>query len=131
MEVRMLTAHRLLITLIMWAIALQFFLAGAGAFGATDFHWHKVVGTAIVPAALLALGAAALARAYVRQTAIFFGLVVLQFILGRVGFRNEPWVGAFHGLNALGVAAVGGSLAGRVWASRRGERASPPARPAA
>ena len=34
--------------------------------------------------------------------------------------RDEPWVGAFHGLNALVVMAVAGTLARASWEAARG-----------
>ena len=45
-------------------VATQFFLAGAGAFGATSFDAHKTVGSILVLVALLVLLAAALARRF-------------------------------------------------------------------
>ena len=109
-------AHRAIQSLAMALIAAQFFLAGAGAFGATGFDAHKTVGSVLVLVALLALIAAALARRLVGHAAAFFGVTVLQLVLGTVG-ADEPWVGAFHGLNAAVVMGVGGSLASRAWAS--------------
>jgi hypothetical protein len=102
-------------------IAAQFFLAGAGAFGATSFDAHKTVGSVLVLVALLGLLAAALARRLVGHAALFLAATVLQLGLGAWG-ADEPWVGALHGLNALVVMGVGGTLARRAWADR--ERAA-------
>jgi len=44
---------------------------------------------------------------------------VLQAVLGTLG-GDEPWVGAFHGLNALVVMAVAGTLARASWEAARG-----------
>jgi hypothetical protein len=95
--------------LAMALIAAQFFLAGAGAFGATSFDAHKTVGTVLVLVALLGLLAAALARRFVAHAALFLGATVLQLALGALG-ADTPWIGALHGLNALVVMGVGGTL---------------------
>ena len=108
-------AHRGLQALAMALIAAQFFLAGAGAFGATSFDAHKAVGSLLVLVALLGLLAAALARRLVGHAALFLAVTVLQLVLGTLG-TDEPWVGAFHGLNAVVVMGVGGTLARRTFA---------------
>jgi hypothetical protein len=108
-------AQRGLITLTMALIATQFFLAGAGAFGATSWDAHETIGSLIGVVVLLVLLVAALVRRHVGHAAILLGLMVLQIVLGTVG-SDEPWVGAFHGLNALAVMGVGGTLARKAWA---------------
>jgi hypothetical protein len=119
-----LAAHRGIQSLAMALIAVQFFLAGAGAFGATSFEAHKTVGSVLVLVALLGLIAAALARRLVGHAALFLAVTVLQLVLGTLG-ADEPWVGALHGLNAAVVMGVGGSLANRAWA--RPQRTASPA----
>jgi hypothetical protein len=108
-------AQRGLQSLAMALIAVQFFLAGAGACGATSFDAHKAVGSVLVLVALLGLLAAALARRLVGHAALFLAVTVLQLVLGTLG-ADEPWVGAFHGLNAVVVMGVGGTLARRAFA---------------
>jgi hypothetical protein len=117
-------AQRGLATLAMALIATQFFLAGAGAFGATSFDAHKTVGSLLVVVVLLGLLVAAPARRHLRHAALFLGVTVLQLVLGTLG-SDEPWVGAFHGLNALVVMGVGGTLARKAWAPA--DRSSGPA----
>ena len=116
-------AHRGLQALAMALIAAQFFLAGAGAFGATSFDAHKAVGSVLVVVALLGLLAAAVARRLVAHAALFLGVTVLQLVLGTLG-ADEPWVGAFHGLNAVVVMGVGGTLMRRAWESPRSAAAA-------
>jgi lysylphosphatidylglycerol synthetase-like protein (DUF2156 family) len=111
--------------LTMALIATQFFLAGAGAFGATSFDAHKTVGSVLVLVVLLAVLVAALARRFVVHAAVLLGLTILQLVLGSVG-ADEPWVGAFHGLNAIAVMGAGGTFAQKAW----GRGAAPDARPA-
>jgi hypothetical protein len=116
--------HRVLSSLIAWSVALQFFLAGAGAFGAATFHYHVVLGSLLPPAALLAFAAAALARRHVRETALVLALVTAQLALGWYGVHHEPWVGALHGLTAIGVMFAAGNLARLAWRGPRPEAAA-------
>jgi len=118
-------AQRGLASVSMALVVTQFFLAAAGAFGATSFDAHKSVGSALVPVVLLLLLVSALLRRHVAHAAIFFGVTLLQLVLGSVG-SDEPWVGAFHGLNAIAVMGAGGTFAQKAW----GRGAAPDARPA-
>jgi Family of unknown function (DUF6220) len=107
-------AQRGIAVLTMALVATQFFLAGAGAFGATSFGAHETVGSILVLVVLVGLVVAALARRFVVHAAILAGVTILQLLLGMWG-SDEPWVGAFHGLNALAVMAAGGTLARRTF----------------
>jgi Family of unknown function (DUF6220) len=118
-------AQRGLASLAMALVVTQFFLAGAGAFGATSFDAHKTVGSILVIVVLLGLLVAALVRRHVAHAAIFFGVTLLQLVLGAIG-SDEPWVGALHGLNAIAALGAGGTLAQKAW----GRGAAPAARPA-
>ena len=109
-------AQRGIATLTMALVATQFFLAGAGAFGATSFDAHRTVGSVLVLVVLLGLLVAGLARRHVRPALLLLGVTVLQVVLGAVG-SDEPWVGAFHGVGALVVMGVAGTLARRAWAA--------------
>jgi len=101
--------------LTMALIATQFFLAGAGAFGATSFDAHKTVGSILVLVVLLAALVAALARRFALHALALLGLTVLQLVLGALG-ADTPWIGALHGLNALAVMGAAGSLMSRTFA---------------
>jgi hypothetical protein len=103
-------------------VVAQFFLAGAGAFGATSFDAHRTVGSLAVLVALAGLVIALLTRRLLAHTAAVFGLLVLQAVLGTLG-SDEPWIGAFHGLNAVAVMGAAGSLAGANRAEVRGRAA--------
>jgi len=109
-------AQRAIAVLTMALIATQFFLAGAGAFGATSFDAHTTVGSTLVLVVLLGLVVAALARRQVVHAAILVGVTVLQLVLGSLG-ADTPWIGAFHGLNALVVLAVAGTLVRKAFAT--------------
>jgi hypothetical protein len=119
-------AQRGLASLSMALVATQFFLAGAGAFGATSFDAHTTVGSVLVLVVLLGLLVAALVRRHVAHAAIFLGVTVLQLVLGTLG-SDEPWFGALHGLNAIAVMGAGGTFAQKAWG--RGS-AAPDVRPA-
>jgi hypothetical protein len=114
--------HRWLMTLIMAGVVVQFFLAGAGAFGATDFDVHRIIGDALVAVAAVAFSFAAAARRHRRATLIVLVLLALQIVLALVATDSERWVGALHGLNALAIGAVAGSLTGRLWYEARAGR---------
>jgi hypothetical protein len=113
----LLAVQRGLAVLTMALIATQFFLAGAGAFGATGFDAHETVGSVLVVVVLVAVIVAAVARRFVVHAVALLGVTILQVVLGSAG-ADEPWVGAVHGLNALVVAGVGGTLAGKTFAGR-------------
>ena len=119
-------AQRGIAVLTMALIATQFFLAGAGAFGATSFDAHETVGSILVLVVLAGLVVAALARRFVVHAAIVVALTILQLVLGTLG-SDEPWVGAFHGLNALAVTAAAGTLTGKTFErpAARGPVAAP------
>ena len=86
--------------LFLTALFAQFFLAGAGAFGAASFDSHSALGFFLLIGSLVLLVLAALGRVLVRLTAFLFALMVVQSLLGAVGSEEEAWLGAFHGLNA-------------------------------
>jgi hypothetical protein len=117
-------ALRGIASLSMALVAAQFFLAGAAAFGATSFDAHKAVGSVLVLVALVGVLVAALARRHTGHAALFLGVTVLQLVLGTLG-SDEPWLGAFHGLNAIVVMGVGGTLARKAWTGARPARAAP------
>lgn len=103
----MLAAYRLVSLLLLLGVGVEFFLAGAGAFGATSFHSHKMTGFILLAGAILTFLLAAAARRNVRIGFAVAIAVVLQVGLGDLG-THHPWVGAIHGLGAgLVAAAVG------------------------
>jgi hypothetical protein len=106
-------------TAIMAGVVTQFFLAGAGAFGATDFDVHRLIGDALVPVAAVAFSFAAAARRYRVVTLVVLFLLGLQIVLAVVATDAERWVGALHGVNARAIGAVAGSLTGRLWYEAR------------
>jgi hypothetical protein len=130
-------------------LALQFYLIAAGALAvwgaknnATDVYaafkvgdqfasLHAVVGTLIIPVTIIVLLALSFgARLPVRakgQTGGLLGLVVVQFLLGVVGSGGGTGlavIGGLHGLNALAIVGLTGTLVSRNWAFGAG-RAQP------
>jgi hypothetical protein len=97
--------------LFLLALLLQFFLAGAGAFGATSFDAHAGLGALLALGALIILVVALLAGDLRRAAALLLAFMVVQMFLGGLGRDEEPWIGAFHALNAVAVLAVAYYLA--------------------
>jgi hypothetical protein len=104
--------QRFLALAIVIAVAAQFFLAGAGSFGATSYSTHRALGMALGIAAAAALLTALITRRHLVASSLLLGAVVIQIALGSLG-TTHAWFGAFHGLNALFVLATAGNLARR------------------
>lgn len=109
---------RVVIALLALAALTQFFLAGVGVFGAESFDAHETVGHLMfIPGSVLLL---ILALVYWRERWVWIGSLLLgldlfvQIILAGVG-EDEPWVGAFHPVNALVVLGISLYLARRAW----------------
>jgi hypothetical membrane protein len=121
---------RVLIALLALAALTEFFLAGVGVFGAESFDAHETVGHLMfIPVSVLAL---ILALVYWRERWVWIGSLLLgldlflQIILAGVG-EDEPWVGAFHPVNALVVLGISTYLARRAWGVGMGRRPAEPA----
>jgi hypothetical protein len=113
MAASMNAVQRLLAVLVVAGVAIQFFLAGAGAFGATSYSPHKAVGYALTATALIALLVALLTRRLLLPSLLLVGALVVQVALGSLGTSSSNWFGAFHGLNALVVMGTAVNLARR------------------
>jgi hypothetical protein len=105
--------QHLLALLIVAVVGAQFFLAAAGAFGATSYSAHETVGYTVAAAALVAVLVALLARRYLLPSLLLLVALAIQVALGSLGTSSSSWFGAFHGLNALLVMATAGNLARR------------------
>jgi hypothetical protein len=116
----------LLAIVIVAGVATQFFLAAAGAFGATSYTPHRALGWALAGAAVVAFLLSLVARRLVRASALLIAAVAVQVVLGSLGTSTSPWFGALHGLNALVVGATAGNLL-RATLSRPGPAESGPA----
>jgi hypothetical protein len=102
--------YRLIAGLTLLGVAAQFFLAGAGAFGATSYNAHRALGVALIAAGAVGLVLAAASRSHVIRAVAFEAALLLQLLLGHLGMHH-PWVGAIHGLIAIGVAALASVIA--------------------
>ena len=139
------SAFRIWASIVSLAIIVQVGLAAYGAFHTVDvsddkgtigkdsvsdgFSVHTTLGYIILLAALILLILALVARrggdpARVKWSAAILGLIVLQILLAWAGDAT-PWLGILHGMNALAVAGIAGSFAGREWAAHRGAGAAP------
>jgi hypothetical protein len=127
------TAFRILASLTSLAVIVQVGLAGYGAFNAIDkadnasvtkktiengFDPHGAVGTIVVALMLILLIVALVARYKIRIAGILFALGIVQILLAWGG-TGAAWVGFFHGVNALAIAGIAGSLAGNEWTEKR------------
>lgn len=133
-------AFRIWASLVSLAVIVQVGLAGYGGFHAVDvsddkgsiskdgvehgFNAHAALGYVILLAALVLLILAFVARrdpagaARPKWAGILFGLLIVQVLLAWLG-GAVAGLGVLHGMNALAVAGVAGSLAGREWAMSR------------
>jgi hypothetical protein len=124
------TAFRILVTVTSLGVIIQVGLAGYGAFNAIDkaddggsitkktvengFDPHGIVGTIVIALMLILLIVAAVARVHVRIAGLLFALGIVQMLLAWGG-TAAAWVGFLHGVNALAIAGIAGSLAGNEW----------------
>jgi hypothetical protein len=120
------SAHRVTAALVAAVVVTQFFLAGAGAFGATSFRAHTLLGTLLLVLAGIAVALALLGRTLVRHTLLVLVLVAVQLALGVLGADAQAWFGALHAVNALAVMGGAATLA-RSAAAAAGLRRSEPA----
>jgi hypothetical protein len=128
------TAFRIAATLTSLAVIVQVGFAGYGSFNAVDkaddagsvtkhalengFDPHGVLGTVVLVLMLVLLILALVARHKIRVAAILLGLGIVQMLLAW-GASGAAWVGFLHGVNALAIAGVAGSLAGNEWRAAR------------
>jgi len=127
------TAFRIVASLTSLAVIVQVGLAGYGAFNAIDkadkasvtkktiengFDPHGIVGTLVLVLMLVLLIVALVARHKIRIAGILFALGIVQLLLA-AGGTSAAWVGFFHGVNALAIAVIAGSLAGEEWRASR------------
>jgi hypothetical protein len=128
------TAFRIVASLTSLAVIFQVGFAGYGAFNAIDkadhghdiskktiengFDPHGILGTIVLVLMLILLIVALVARHKIRIAAILFGLGIIQLLLA-AGGTSAAWVGFFHGVNALAIAGIAGSLAGSEWQAAR------------
>jgi hypothetical protein len=103
-------AHRLLALLFLAGGVVQFFLAGLATFGGSGFEPHRILGDVLTAVSLLILILAFVGRREaVQASAVLFGLMVVQEILGAWLGDEVPVLGALHpvvGLAVLGVAML-------------------------
>jgi hypothetical protein len=104
-------AHRILALFFVAGGVVQFILAGYSAFGGSDWDPHAIWGSILTLVALVVLILAAVGRrAALQASAILFGLMILQNVLGAVG-DDAPILGALHPLNGLVILGAGMSAA--------------------
>lgn len=109
-----LAVFRVLAVLTLATIAVQFVLAGLGAFGG-GFDPHRTLGYVVGALAVLLLVVVLIARPSapaIWMSALLVVLtVVVQPVLAQLGGDGDSWFGAMHALNALAVLGITGRLA--------------------
>ena len=126
--------HRWLLTLFLVGVALQFFLAGIGAFKAQHgteegvigdkqfadyFDPHQANGSILAGLALAVFIVALAGRMGKRWILVSLSLpilVELQFVFANNG---PTWFRALHVVNAFVIAGIAGSMTVRAWRDRR------------
>lgn len=94
-------AHQGLAFLFLAVGIVSFFLAGLGAFG-EGFDAHRISGSLLLLVSLILLILAAVGRREaLGQSAILFGLMVLQMALAVLGSEVTSFFGALHPVNGL------------------------------
>jgi hypothetical protein len=95
-------AHRALALLFVAVAAfVQFFLAGLAAFGHSTWNAHSAIGSLLTVVALVILVLAFIGRREALEaSAVLFGLMILQNLLGAFG-DNVSVLGALHPINGL------------------------------
>jgi hypothetical protein len=101
-------AHRVLALIFLAGALVQFVLAGYSAFGGSDWEPHRIWGSVLTLIALVLLILAAAGRREALQpSAVLFGLMLLQHLLGGFG-TDAPVLGALHPL--VGLAVLGAAM---------------------
>jgi hypothetical protein len=104
--------HQGLAWLTVAGLALQFYLAGTGMFGATTFDLHRalgyVVGLLIVLLLILTV-VARMPRRVLGLSALLVVLVVVQILLPSLR-TSVPWLAALHPVNAMALLGVTSAL---------------------
>jgi hypothetical protein len=96
--------------IVVTAVVAQFFFAGLGIFGASDFRAHRLNGSLIVPASLVLLLLALVGRLGVRRIGLS-GLLLVLTIVQNLLVRGPSLVAALHPLNAVAILGVSVTLA--------------------
>jgi heme A synthase len=100
--------HRVLALIVFAGALVQFVLAGYAAFGGSSWDAHRVWGSALGAITLVVLVLAAVGRREALQpSAVLFGLMILQSLLGGLG-SDAPILGALHPL--VGLAVLGAAM---------------------
>ena len=106
--------------LVLVAVVAQFFLAGAGLFGAVSgYQSHEIVGMLIATASIVLLLLAIFGRfgrAFIIHAAALLVLLLVQIALIE---SDQPWLEALHPVNALLILGASAQLAQRAWARVR------------
>jgi hypothetical protein len=128
------TAFRIIASLLSLAVIVQVGMAGYGAYNALDkaddagsvtkktiengFDPHGIFGIVVLALMVVLVLVALFARTHMRTASILLGLGIVQMLFA-IAAESAAWVGFFHGVNALAIAGIAGSLAGNEWREAR------------
>jgi hypothetical protein len=130
---------RWLLTIFLVGVAVQFFLAGLGAFktqhgtdkGTVDdsqfgsyFDPHVVLGHVLFILAVLVFVAAVVAKVGAPRIYLVLALPILTFLQSVFANTGPSWFRALHVLSAFVIAGLAVTLTGRVWQERRAASAA-------
>jgi DMSO/TMAO reductase YedYZ heme-binding membrane subunit len=107
--------HFALVALFMVLVAVQFYLAGRGAFGADTYDAHETVGgIAHLVTLVILIATIAIPSTRNRQDiGMAAALFVLMTIHAAIADRDHPQLGAFHPVTALLLTGLGFHLISR------------------
>jgi hypothetical protein len=126
--------HRWLLTLLLVCVAVQFFLAGLGAFKAQHgteqgtigdsqfadyFSPHRAFANVLIVIAVLVLVAALVGKMGKRWILVSLSLPVLIELQYVFASNGPSWFRAIHVLNALVIAGIAGAHTGIAWREAR------------
>jgi uncharacterized membrane protein YphA (DoxX/SURF4 family) len=132
-------AHRWLLTLFLVAVAVQFFLAGLGAFKVQQASDHGSVGekqfadyfsphranvTVLSLLAILVFIAALVGRMGKRWIFVSLSLPILVELQYLFANNGPSWFRALHVVNALVIAGIAGMFTSIAWKEHRSESAA-------
>ena len=106
--------HRACVKSYLGALALQFYAAGLGVFGAADFMPHALLGYGLILGAVtltVLTVTARLPRRAVLLAAALIPLTILQPVLALAFRAPAPALSALHTLNALVIFALAAAVA--------------------
>lgn len=112
MQGTILRIHQGLARIFLAGLLLQFYLAGAGLFGAGSFQPHRILGDVLTMLAILFPVLALvgrLGRKLIGLSTLLAFLTIVQIMLPSLR-GNVPWIAALHPINALALMGLSATI---------------------